>query len=214
MGDQNNEAEDQHASREQERDRKQWNDVAARLERLRPLCDQFASEIAKESAAQDRIVEFFQNAQTADDTLRKLSELGGYAQSDLIAAAIRVQRVTALRVADLERAIADLRAAQPADPTGAHPYRSGQRTASRCPTGGAPARPSTTGRPASRPGALRRVYGALAFVGACLPSARTMVRGVAGTAVVALALVAWVACVVSGAAHEMERDRACERSLP
>lgn len=110
---------------------------------------------------QDRIVEFLQNAQTADDALRKLSELGGYAQSDLIAVAIRVQRVTALHVADLERAIADLRAAQPADPTGAHPYRSGQRTASRRPAGGAPARPSTTGRPASRPGALRRVYGAL-----------------------------------------------------
>lgn len=70
----------------------------------------------------------------------------------------RVERLE-LGLARAHGELVDLRAAQqPADPTGAHPYRS---TAAR-----APSRPVATSgaseRVEGRPGALRRVYGALA----------------------------------------------------
>ena len=75
-----------------------------------------------------------------------------------------IQRVDrqSRRIDSLQRDIADLRSAQrPADPTGAHPYRSATQHLA-VPASSPVVTSDAFGRPETRPGALRRVYGALA----------------------------------------------------
>jgi hypothetical protein len=186
MGDQNNKTEDRHAARGQERDtfreadreRIDWNNVAARLERLRPLRDRFAVELAAEQVA---------NAQNASP-LHALSAEQLDAHIESMANVLVRERVEQLerRIEQLELGhaaalgkLADLRAAQSADPTGAHPYRSPVVSATAKPRdrvyvpadhpdypyAAAPGRPITASdsaeRVEGRPGAWRRVYGAL-----------------------------------------------------
>lgn len=77
------------------------------------------------------------------------------------------------RIAHLERELAELRASQRSeDPTGAHPYRSAAQTA----TAGPSSPVATSGaseRVDGRPGALRRVWGALSGFGWPLAMAAT-----------------------------------------
>lgn len=120
------------------------------------------------------------DANSPQDVARVLRG-SGISLIDMISACVYSQRCTEVRVTDLERQIADLRSSQqPADPTGAHPYRSPVISATAKPRdrvyvsadhpdypyAAAPSSPVVTsdalGRPETRPGALRRVYGPLA----------------------------------------------------
>lgn len=120
----------------------------------------------------------------------------------------RVERLE-LGLARAHGELADLCAAQrPEDPTGAHPYRS---TAAKAPSSHVTAS-SASERVEGRPGALRRVYGALRAVGKRLPTVRSFARGAAWAVGMTLLLAAWVACVAAGAVQEAARGGACERS--
>lgn len=104
------------------------------------------------------------DANFPQDVARVLRE-SGISLIDMISACVYVQRCTEVRVADLERLIADLRSShQPADPTGAHPYRSSAQclaVAASSPVATSEAAPT----PATSSGGWRRVYGALRSYG-------------------------------------------------
>jgi hypothetical protein len=131
MGDQNNKTEDRYASREQERDtfreadreRIDWNNVAARLERLRPLRDQFAAELAAEQVVNMQNVSPLHalSAEQLDAPIESMANVLVRARVEKFER--RIEQLELSHAIALGK-IADLRAAQPTEPIGAHPYRS------------------------------------------------------------------------------------------
>jgi hypothetical protein len=125
-----------------------------------------------------------------------------------------IQRVDRMsrRIDSLELDIAALRSAQqPADPTGAHPYRSAtQRLA--VPASSPVVTSEALGRPKTRPSTLRRVYGALASRGvwfgglACVAFGLWALHALQDTALAAMSAVAGI-CVwlFRSVAEELER---------
>lgn len=166
MGEQNNETEDRHASREQEREFALR--VAEQAENLRgPMLlsgasaqeavTAMASALASKKRT-DRIIDFY----SMDDAIEIANTIRdqNVREIDVIAGLVLRNARNEREIAVLRCELADLRGAQSVDRTGAHPYRSAPQAAT-----AAPSSPVVTsgafGRGEGRPGALRRVYGAL-----------------------------------------------------
>jgi hypothetical protein len=154
MGDQNNKTEDRYASREQERDtfreadrdREKWNDVAARLERLRPLRDQFAAELAAEQVVNMQNVSPLHalSAEQLDAPIESMANVLVRARVEKFER--RIEQLELSHAIALGK-IADLRAAQPTEPIGAHPYRSTAAKAPSSPVASSTASERVEGRP-------------------------------------------------------------------
>lgn len=173
------------------------NDRVASRESASGFANVVGARLANDamSASQLVLLARLRNARSSSEIA---SAIRGMRFDDVVEVLASEQRDGAMRIEQLEREVAGLRAVQqPPDPTGAHPYRSTM-------PGEAPSSPvaasSTSERVKGRPCALRRVYGALWRRWLLVPTAAIAIVGwVRGGWEVALVLGA-VALTVGGLA--------------